>query len=377
MSAGRIVHVIGTLAAGGAERFVVSLVCELQRRGWEMGLIALATRTDAVGRRMVEDLEKAGVPLAVGPTSEVRFRSVLWYLGQMRRSRPELLHLHTPNTETMQMFVLPPWRPRRGVVRTVHATNLEITDMHVFSTRVLEARFSIFCSEASLAWNRGWVRGPVRVIPNGVPLERPARTPVLSLEAKHELGLDTARLHFLHVGRMDGDDPAKSPKAHDLLIEAWRNSGLAERGALLHLLGDGNFRRRFEAEAPRDGSVRFHGVRPDVADWLLAADCYVMPSRWEGLPIAGMEAVTAGLPCIFSRIEPLEELRPPLALWCRVDDTADLAARLREFAEAPHAPDPGEVEAARQRLGIAGAADAYADVYRSLGASPGGAALVG
>ena len=366
----RIVHVVGTLEAGGAERFVVSLACELQRRGWEMALIALGARTDAAGRNMAKDLEEAGVPLSVGPTADIRLRSVLWYLGEMRRARPRLLHVHTPNTETMQMLVPPPWRPRVGVVRTVHNTNLEITDMHVYSTRSLEVACSIFCSEASLDWNKSWVQGPTRVIPYGVRLERPARTSVRSREAKRRLGLDPARLHFLAMGRMEGDDASKAQKAHDVLIPAFRASGVAASGALLHLLGDGNLRPRLEALADGDPAILFHGVRGDAPDFLLAADCFVMPSRWEGLPVAGIEAVTSGLPCIFSRIGPLEELRPPVAQWCGVDDRDGLAAALRQFAAHPVEPDAGAVRDVRERFGIAHAAASYAEIYRGLGLAP-------
>jgi glycosyltransferase involved in cell wall biosynthesis len=96
-----------------------------------------------------------------------------------------------------------------------------------------------------------------------------------------------------------------------------------------------------------------------------------MASRWEGLPVAGIEAVTTGLPCIFSRIPPLEELRPPVAFSCDVHDVAGLAAALREFAARPLDPDAAAIEAARQRFGIAHAADAYADVYRGLGLAVG------
>ncbi len=367
----RIVHVLGTLEAGGAERFVVNLVCELRRRGWEIALFALASRTDAAGRRMTLDLQEEGVPLSVGPTRDIRLRSVLWYLREMRRARPDLLHVHNPNTETMQLLVPPPWRPRRGVVRTVHNTNLDITDIHVFSTRRLAVASSIFCSEASLEWNRKWVRGPSRVIPYGVRLDRPARSAARAREAKRRLGLDPARLHFLAMGRMEGDDPKACQKAQDVLIRAWCESRVSARGALLHLLGDGNLRPRLEALAEGDASVVFHGVRGDVPDWLLGADCFVMPSRWEGLPVAGIEAITTGLPAIFSRIPPHEELRAPFALWCDVDDATGLAGALREFAEHPVEPTPDVVEAVRERFGIARAADGYAEVYRGLGLEPG------
>jgi glycosyltransferase involved in cell wall biosynthesis len=348
---------------------VVSLLCELRRRGWDTSLLALGARTDAAGRRMRQDLEEAGVPLAVGPTTDIRLRSVRWYVGEMRRMRPELLHVHTPNTETMQLLVPPPWRPRRGIVRTVHNTNLGITDMHLFSTRRLKVACSIFCSEASFEWNKGWAHGASRVIPYGVRLDRPPRTTGRAYEAKRRLGLDPAQLHFLAMGRMEGDDEKKCQKAQDVLVPAWRRSGLGG-AARLHLLGDGELRPRFEALAGGDPTICFHGVRGDVPDWLLAADCFVMPSRWEGLPVAGIEAVTTGLPCIFSRIPPLVELGAPAVLWCEVDDPAGLAEVLRAFAAHPMQPSADAIDAVRERFGIARAADAYAEVYRELGVEP-------
>ena len=46
--------------------------------------------------------------------------------------------------------------------------------------------------------------------------------------------------------------------------------------------------------------VKFLGMRNDVAELMQAMDCFVMPSRFEGLPVVGIEAQTAGLPCFFS-----------------------------------------------------------------------------
>lgn len=44
----------------------------------------------------------------------------------------------------------------------------------------------------------------------------------------------------------------------------------------------------------------FLGVKANVEDYLFAADCYVMPSLYEGLPVAGVEAECTGIPCVFS-----------------------------------------------------------------------------
>jgi len=46
--------------------------------------------------------------------------------------------------------------------------------------------------------------------------------------------------------------------------------------------------------------VLFLGQMPDVSDWYQAMDCFVLPSLFEGLPVVGIEAQAAGLPCVFS-----------------------------------------------------------------------------
>lgn len=47
-------------------------------------------------------------------------------------------------------------------------------------------------------------------------------------------------------------------------------------------------------------NVRFLGIRNDVPDLMQAMDCFILPSRFEGLPLVGVEAQVAGLPCYFS-----------------------------------------------------------------------------
>ena len=44
----------------------------------------------------------------------------------------------------------------------------------------------------------------------------------------------------------------------------------------------------------------FLGQMANVNEWYQAMDCFVLPSLFEGLPVVGVEAQAAGLPCFFS-----------------------------------------------------------------------------
>ncbi|MDY5612328.1 MAG: glycosyltransferase [Dysosmobacter sp.] len=71
----------------------------------------------------------------------------------------------------------------------------------------------------------------------------------------------------------------------------------------LWLVGDGESRAELEETCRTLGigeMVRFLGIRKDVPDILLQADCFLLPSFAEGLPVSVVEAQVSGLPCILS-----------------------------------------------------------------------------
>jgi len=73
--------------------------------------------------------------------------------------------------------------------------------------------------------------------------------------------------------------------------------------AKLLWVGDGDLRKDVESEISKkrlENKVILTGVKSDVSRFLQAMDVFILPSLWEGLPLVGIEAQTAGLPCIFS-----------------------------------------------------------------------------
>jgi glycosyltransferase involved in cell wall biosynthesis len=369
----RCVHVIGALAAGGAERFVVDLVRQLSKMGRRVELVVLSRRRDEAGGEMAKSLASDGVPIEVGPTVRVRFRTMAWYARTIRARRDAIVHLHTTNTELVHYLTRPIVGDVGGLVRTVHNTVLPDSGLSGFAFRHLPAQVSIACGSSAMERHRDHLRGQLLAIPNGVRFDWPIRSVELAEEARVELGLEPGLRHAVCVGRMFGESTREAQKGHDLLIEAWRRSD-AHRHARLHLLGDGPLRGTLERMAAGDSSIRFHGVRSDVSRWLTAADLFVMPSRWEGLPIAAIEAIGAGIPCLFSSIEPLRELGGPAVSISEVGDVDDLASRIRLLVEAPSFPALESVREFRRRYGIERAASEYDGVYRSLVASECGAA---
>lgn len=141
----------------------------------------------------------------------------------------------------------------------------------------------------------------VQVIPNGVDLERfrPAATgapPTVQMRT------------VLFVGRLSYQ------KGVDVLLHAWRTvrEQLPEpEKARLTIVGAGPRRGQLEQLGLALGiadSVEFAGLQCDVAPWLAHSDLLVLPSRWEGMPNAVLEAMACGLPCVATRVSGSEDV---------------------------------------------------------------------
>lgn len=359
-------HVIGSLSAGGAERFVVDLVCALKRNGLAVGVAALSSGGDAAGAQLRARLDNAQVPLQTGPTVRVGGRSLLWYRRMLARWQPKLAHLHTENTE-LAHYLAKSFVPRRPqIVRTLHTTKPSIQFLHQRARRGNRAVLSIACGPAVLERFATEVRGRLIAIPNGIDFHWPAQTESLKAKQQRELGWDPAECHFIHVGGMRGASIESAAKAHDVLLKAWSEGRMGERAARLHLVGDGNLRRDLERLAGHDSSVVFHGIQANVWQWLVAADIFVMPSRFEGLPIAGIEALGSGLPCIFSDIAPLRRLAGTSVTYTRTDDHHELAAHMIGVIKFDRRPTPDDVASVRRQFAVDSTAARYMDAYADL-----------
>lgn len=72
------------------------------------------------------------------------------------------------------------------------------------------------------------------------------------------------------------------------------------------LVGDGELSDKLEAQVKDAGfqhNIHFLGWRNDTAQLLKALDVFVLPSLWEGMPLAILEAQATGLPCVVSNIQ--------------------------------------------------------------------------
>lgn len=364
----KVVHVIGALIAGGAETFVVSLLT-LLKSCIEVELVVLSSRRDDKTDWLCKRLAEANVAVHVGPSSRVGFGTVRWYRSLLLASAPSAVHLHTPNTELIHACAGFSFSTGFELFRTVHSAHPEQRTLMKLAIRLNRTSCSIAVGDAVReVLVRGPYHSPFRTIRNGVGFGSMPE-PEDRLRARSKLGLAQDARIYLSVGRMSASTLADLAKAQDVLLDAWRIFSKETRQAELHLLGDGNLRGQLEADKPPQ--VVFHGVQADVTDWLLACDWFVMPSRFEGMPIAGIEAIGYDARCIFSTIAPLRELLPRDAIWVESGDAASLLEGLRASLQCPaEVFDPGWLINFRSHYGLEGTAQAYLALYAETMENP-------
>jgi len=300
-----VVHVINSLGAGGAERFLCDLVRQIDLDRFRTQVLCLYDRG-----HFAEAVEAAGVPVdVVGVDRRIQPRN--WRdIWRRLDSRPDVVHTHLHEAS---WFGLPAAYARRVPVRISHlqGAHWHWPRKQRWIDRAAEAFASttFACSEAVADFAHRGLRYPadkIEVVPNGIDLERFRDLPDRD-EARRALGLPLDSPILICVGSL------APHKGHEYLLEAMRAVHSEFPQARLLLVGKTDARRQAELETIARGtglaeSVSFLGARDDVPELMAASDVFVLSSLREGFGIVFAEAAAAGLPVVGSAIEGVPEV---------------------------------------------------------------------
>jgi glycosyltransferase involved in cell wall biosynthesis len=332
---------------GGAEEHILTLL-----RGLDRSLF----RPHLACTPEVAELLKADLPCDVDVTT-LRLRSPR-HLGEARRLA--------------------------GLVRS---GGVDILHSHLFYASVFASPIGRLCRVPAIIetphvrehWRRGWLKGrfvvdrlvgrcvdryiavseanarylietkripsrKVTVIRNGCDTHRfdPWREPPAAL--RPGLGFGALDPVLVVLGRLEPQ------KGHSVLLRAL--PAVVDRFPTVRVicLGEGSLRQELEAQTERlglAGTVRFVGFQADVRGWLALADLTILPSLWEGLPLAAIESLAAGRPVVATAVDGTPEVvwDGYTGLTVPPGEAAPLASAICTLLAQPDE---------RRRLGLAG-----------------------
>ena len=303
--------------------YLYHLAVGLSRLGHHVDAVC---STDPVMDKLTETLARCGTVNRVDflntyqrPT---RSLSAALDLGQQRRLgrifqefRPEVVHINQQVAEDGLDLVLAARNSGIPFLSTIHiARSAEKLGARfgrlrdLITSNTLRRVNAIYITVSEHARNELITRfsfvnpHQVRVVQNGVFFWDP--NDATKGLAKARWGVAPEEVVIGSVGRLEAQ---KGPSFALKVIAALRHKGLPVRYVWI---GDGRMRSAFEEQAVELGIadvVRLDGWRDDVSTCLQGLDILVMPSHFEGMPLALLEAMAAGLCCCASDVDGMTE----------------------------------------------------------------------
>jgi glycosyltransferase involved in cell wall biosynthesis len=325
----RALQVVGNLDRGGAQEVVRTLARFLPEAGC---VPVVATLRDGPLRPEIEELGVAVEVIGGRTASVAHLSSFMSDVSRIQRRLEEVAERHRTNVLQTHLlhtldFLMPALRgsgPIRAVFWTVHNSRLQLRRdqlagaswaltpkrvAHRTLYRLLSRRVDgliAVSSDVARAVRREYrvPRSKVAVIPNGVDLDR-FEIDVDRDAVRAGLGIHADAPVAIVVAKL------LPQKGHRILLEALPAVlGRHPRMRFL-LVGEGALADSLREQIRRAGleeSVQLLGPRRDIPELLAASDLFVLPSLWEGLPMALLEAMASGLPVVASDVSGTREV---------------------------------------------------------------------
>jgi glycosyltransferase involved in cell wall biosynthesis len=308
----RLCFFLNSWTYGGVEEHVALLCEKLPALGYELLVVCdeieplrpLHDRLDAAGVRRV------ALPVGRGPMEKIKF--IARFARLLREERVELMHVQLIFSEGGRLPILAGGLARVPIVVTHHAAPrqpLPFLDLALRTPLVVGVKRFIAVSRANQADQARFMHLPAKrlsTVHNGIVVSASAP----DRESAHrqlctELGLPDDSPLIGAIGRLSVQ------KGFSRLIDAIPAIVSAIPNARILFIGDGPLRAELQAQVARlamQDNVVWMGFRRDVPRLLGGLDVLAMPSLWEGLPLALLEAFAAGCPAVATAVDGIPEV---------------------------------------------------------------------
>ena len=339
-------------SVGGTEKVVFELACRMDRTRFAPSVaLAPASALD----RLAGDLERAGVPVERLPelTNKFQLARALKTLGFLQRARHSVLHVHHVWPAADRYLV--PLAHLVGVpavIVTEHLVGFAHSAAQKWLKRwELSRADQVVCVSRAvadgLARDYGFdIEGNGRVIENGVDAVGLDRTTARARDERDRVrkAMGATGFTWVFVGRLE------KQKGVDILLDGFSR---LKGEPSLWIVGDGSLRAELEEKARALGvlgRVRFEGAVADASPFYWGADAFAIASRWEGLPLALLEAQASGLPVVAAAAGGVAEAIREGTTGCLVprEDPGALARAMQQVMDQPELARRLGYEAARQ-----------------------------
>ncbi|RJP56310.1 MAG: glycosyltransferase [Candidatus Auribacter fodinae] len=291
----KILHLTTDSAIGGTEKMIIQVAGSLNDRGFVSYVVSLKP-----GLPLKEQCSKMNITcLSVEMRSKFDISALFRLYALIRDIKPDILHTYLFHSNILGRII---GRIARVPVIISGQRNVDLWRKwyHNIIDRI-SSRFCRYIIANSYAGQRfliDAVRMPpakVMVIHNGVDFQSVRSSFTNTAYQNKPLTLVTVA-------------SLTRKKGHEFLFEALKT----KRGKwLLILVGTGREKERLKQLCEEYGlcdKINFAGFKTEIRSFLEQADIFILPSLWEGLPVALMEAMAFGCACVATDVGGVPEL---------------------------------------------------------------------
>ncbi len=295
----RVAQVVGKMVNGGVEAVVMNYYRHIDREKVQFDFIVDEDST-VIPR---EEIESLGGRVFIVPPYQKLNKYIPALIKLFKENRYKIVHSHI---NTLSVFPLFAAKCAGVPVRIAHnhstaapgewKKNILKYTLRPFA-KVFATHYAA-CSKYAAEWLFGKktvAQGKVKIFNNAIDLDKFKFDENVRNEVRKELGIED-KFVIGHVGRFCYQ------KNQEFLIDVFAEVYKKNPNAVLLLIGEGEDKKKIEQKVHdmKLKNVMFLGNRNDVDRLYNAMDVFVLPSRYEGLPVVGVEAQVNGLPCLLS-----------------------------------------------------------------------------
>ncbi|MDO4963630.1 MAG: glycosyltransferase [bacterium] len=297
----RILQVFGKLNRGGAEAMIMNIYRNINRDKIQFDFVV---HGNIVGD-YEEEIKQLGGKIYRVPDYKVynHIKYVkAWNSFFKNNSQYRVIHSHIRSTASIILKIA-----KKYNLKTICHSHNTSNGRGIKSVikKVLQSRISKYsdymfaCSKESAIWLYGKENANSNncfIINNAIDSRKYIYDESIRNKKRKELKIED-KIVIGQVGRLN------SMKNHLFSFNVLKECLKKNNKYVLLVVGDGNLKNDLKLKTKKLGieeNIIFLGVRSDVNELLQAMDVFIMPSLYEGLPVALVEAQAASLPCLIS-----------------------------------------------------------------------------
>lgn len=302
-----ILEVFGEpISNGGQESFVVNVLSHLDNANMKIDLLTPYYCDNSYYESIVNEkggnIYKLGLDFNPGRLRNSIYKPLVSFL---ECHRYDVVHIHSGSISVLE--IVSRAAKKNGVKRVITHSHCGIekktiknTILRYVAMFIMRKNVDVFCAcsyEAALAKYPKKYADKALIVKNGVDTELYRFNQDIRDTMRNKLNIRGNTVVIGHVGRFNYQ------KNHELLVDIFKAYHEQYRDSILLMIGSGELQEKIKEKVKSlkiDDAVIFTGNVNNVNEYMQIMDVFVLPSRFEGLPIVGVEAQAAGLPMVVS-----------------------------------------------------------------------------